>query len=183
MLVSGVKDRALVFLDGERVKILERTTEAIALPAKENIRLSILEENTGRINFGPNMFEKKGIDGATVAYVSGRVLHGWKNISLPMQNLDDLLYGELKAADTPAFFRASFFVDEKKDTFLKPSGFGKGFALINGINVGRFYNDAGPQKTLYVPKSFLKDGENELIIFNSDGLREIYAEFVAAPSL
>lgn len=183
LLVNGVKDRALVFLDGERVKILERTTEAIALPAKENIRLSILAENMGRINFGPNMFEKKGIDGATVAYVSGRVLHGWKNISLPMQNLDDLLYGELKAADTPAFFRASFFVDEKKDTFLKPSGFGKGFALINGINVGRFYNDAGPQKTLYVPKSFLKDGENELIIFNSDGLREIYAEFVAAPSL
>ena len=40
--------------------------------------------------------------------------------------------------------------------------------VVNGINIGRYYNPAGPQKTLYVPAPFLKQGENEIIVFESD---------------
>ncbi len=44
-------------------------------------------------------------------------------------------------------------------------------------------NAAGPQKTLYVPKSCLKIGENDIIIFDSDGAKSLTAEFVSVPEL
>ena len=43
---------------------------------------------------------------------------------------------------------------------------------INGFNIGRYW-EIGPQKTLYVPKSILQKGENEFIVFESDGLKGI----------
>ena len=48
--------------------------------------------------------------------------------------------------------------------------FKKGFVLINGFNLGRYW-EIGPQKTLYVPRSILNEGENEIIVFESDGLK------------
>ena len=56
------------------------------------------------------------------------------------------------------------------DTFLKLDNFKKGFVLINGFNIGRYW-EIGPQKTLYVPASLLKKGKNEIIVFESDGLK------------
>ena len=54
----------------------------------------------------------------------------------------------------------------------------KGFASINGFNLGRYW-EIGPQKTLYVPASLLKKGKNELILFENDGLKdEPTVEFV-----
>ena len=83
----------------------------------------------------------------------------------------------------PAFYKGEFFVDEPADTFLKPSGFTKGFILINGVNIGRYYNPAGPQKTLYVPACFLKKGKNEIVVFETDGAESLTAEFVDTPEL
>ena len=37
---------------------------------------------------------------------------------------------------------------------------------MNGRNLGR-YDRRGPQRTLYVPRSFLKQGDNEVIFFES----------------
>ena len=39
----------------------------------------------------------------------------------------------------------------------------------------------GPQFSLYVPAPLLKKGENELIIFETYGLRENKAEFIDYP--
>ena len=41
---------------------------------------------------------------------------------------------------------------------------------LNGFNLGRFW-DIGPQKTLDVPASILKQGENEIVLFESDGIK------------
>jgi len=81
--------------------------------------------------------------------------------------------------ETPAFYKGKFFVDKVCDTFIKPTGFTKGFIVINGINIGRFYNTAGPQKTLYLPAPYLKKGENEIIIFESDKVNQLKVEFCA----
>ena len=56
------------------------------------------------------------------------------------------------------------------DTFIRTDNLKKGFVLLNGFNLGRYW-EAGPQKTLYVPRSLIKKGENEVIIFESDGLK------------
>ena len=65
----------------------------------------------------------------------------------------------------PVFLRGEFTIkDTPMDTFLDTSGWGKGVAYINGYNLGRYWPQVGPQKTLYVPGSFLNIGNNELII-------------------
>ncbi|CAB4037765.1 beta-galactosidase-1 2 isoform X1, partial [Paramuricea clavata] len=43
-------------------------------------------------------------------------------------------------------------------------GWHKGVAFINGHNLGRYWK-IGPQKTLYVPAPWLKEGKNTVLIF------------------
>ena len=55
--------------------------------------------------------------------------------------------------------------------------------MINGFNIGRYW-EVGPQKTLYVPASLLKNGENEIVVFESDGLNgRCEVEFCDVPCL
>jgi len=61
---------------------------------------------------------------------------------------------------------------------LKLENFKKGFVTINGFNIGRYW-EVGPQQTLYVPRSILNEGENVIIVFESDGLKgEPVVEFI-----
>ena len=59
----------------------------------------------------------------------------------------------------------------------------KGFVKINGFNVGRYFNDAGPQRTLFVPATKLKNGKNEVLVFESDFTEEPKVEFFSKPDL
>ena len=54
---------------------------------------------------------------------------------------------------------------------------------MNGFNIGRYNNDRGPQKTLYVPAPLLKVGKNEIIVFETDGWEAPEVEFFAEPDL
>ena len=83
----------------------------------------------------------------------------------------------------PGFFRGILDIDEVCDTFIRPDGFEKGFIKVNGFNIGRFYNSAGPQKTLYVPAPLLKKGENIIEIFESDKVSEPFVTFTDKPEL
>jgi beta-galactosidase len=47
---------------------------------------------------------------------------------------------------------------------------------VNGFNIGRYFNPAGPQKTLYVPAPLLREGENEIVVFENDGYEEAVVE-------
>ena len=58
-----------------------------------------------------------------------------------------------------------------------------GFVVINGFNIGRYFNPAGPQKTLYVPAPILKEGRNEIIVFESDKTDSLTVEFLDTPEL
>jgi beta-galactosidase len=69
------------------------------------------------------------------------------------------------------------------DTFLRLDGFEKGFVMVNGFNIGRYYNSAGPQKTLYIPAPLLREGENEIIVFESDRCDEAKVTFLDTPEL
>ena len=61
--------------------------------------------------------------------------------------------------------------------------FGKGFATLNGFNLGRFW-EKGPQKTLYVPASVLKEGKNEIILFDGEHSGDDFSvEFTDKPNL
>ena len=134
---------------------------------EERAEFTILTENLGRVNFGPELeYQKKGIRGGVL--VNGTYQMGWEMYRLPMDNLEKLDYSRGYQEGLPAFYRFTFDVEETGDTFLDVTGFGKGFAVLNGKNIGRFW-EIGPQKRLYIPAPFLKKGENELILFESDG--------------
>ena len=75
-------------------------------------------------------------------------------------------------------------IDEKPcDTFVKLEGFTKGFVVVNGFNIGRYFNPAGPQKTLYIPAPLLREGENKIIVFESDALASPSIELKDIPEL
>ena len=65
----------------------------------------------------------------------------------------------------PTFLTGHFPVEETSDTFVRLDGFTKGVVFVNGFNIGRFWNSAGPQRTLYIPAPLLQAGENEITVF------------------
>ena len=88
--------------------------------------------------------------------------------TLPMDRLDNLVYENVKPTQMPSFYKGHFNAEDIGDTFLKLDGFTKGFAMINGFNLGRYWSK-GPQRTLYVPAPLIKDGINEIVVFDFYG--------------
>lgn len=177
-----IGDRAHIYIDDKLIGILYVNDEElkINISARAGSVLSVLVENMGRTNFGPKMMYKKGIAGRCL--LDGKIHFGWEAYALPMDNLKKLKYSG-KSCIAPAFYRGVLDVIERKDTFLLTDNFKKGFAVINGFNLGRYW-EIGPQKTLYVPKSVLKEGENEILIFETDGLKgKPIIEFTDKPDL
>ena len=187
LILEHVHDRALVYLDGKLVGIRERTgrMDEITVPLQKGVitKLDILVENRGRINYGPKLFDKKGIFGGIRL---GQQYHfGWDITSMTMDDLSGLVYADDTAyAGNPAFLRGTLRISgTPADTFLRLDGFHRGFVKINGFNLGRYNNDQGPQRTLYVPAPILREGENEIIVFETDGWEKPEIEFFAEPDL
>ena len=164
-------DRANIFLKKKRLLNLydrellkEWKVDAEAEPGDE---LQILVENMGRVNFGPVMEEqRKGIDGCV--QINGHMHHDWQQYCLPLDNLEKLDFTRGYEEGLPAFYRFEFEVDEKGDSFLELAGWGKGCVFVNGFNIGRYW-EIGPQKRLYVPAPLLRQGTNEVIVFETEG--------------
>lgn len=129
--------------------------------------MDILVENMGRVNFGPRMeHQRKGID--QCVQINGHMHNNWQQYPLPLDHVEKIDFTKEYLENTPAFYRFTFTVDEVGDTFLDFDGWGKGCAFINGFNLGRFW-EIGPQKRLYIPGPLLKKGDNEIILFETDG--------------
>lgn len=176
--IEDVGDRADVYIDKTLVGIVYTNddTNEICISAKAGDKLTILCENMGRANFGSKMMRKKGILGRCL--IDHRVHFDWDVYPVPMDNLELLKFSENISAENSDFFGGYFEIDETFDTYLKLDNFKKGFVVINGFNIGRFW-ETGPQKTLYVPASILKPGKNEILVFDSDGIKgEPSVEFV-----
>ncbi len=180
---TEIGDRAHIYVNDKLNGIVYVNDEALrtTINAKAGDTLTILVENMGRANFGPKMMRKKGIVGRCL--IGNNIIHfNWNVYPLPMDNLDKLTYGK-EFNEPSCFLKGSFNVDKTADTFLYLDSFKKGFVLINGFNIGRYW-EIGPQKSLYVPASLLKEGENEIIIFESDGLNgDPVVEFKDFPTL
>lgn len=84
----------------------------------------------------------------------------------------------------PQFLRGHFTIDDApQDTFVRLDGFRKGFVVVNGQNLGRYFNEAGPQKTLYLPAPFLHTGDNEILVFESDAMDKPVVTLTDTPLL
>ncbi len=186
MYVKNVHDFADVYFDGEKKTSIDRTLYSVEgkttlkdvifkkkkgesspflMPALSGERkIGVLVDTMGRVNYGENMLDRKGISDI---YLGIQRLMGYDVWTLPLDNLDKLKYSSNVKNEEPVFLKGSFKTDSKADCFVHLDGFNRGCVYINGFNLGRFWK-VGPQKSLYIPGTLLKD-ENEIIVFNIGG--------------
>ena len=169
---AAIHDFGFVFINGKRAGILDRRSAnaKILLPERKNeSQLDVLVEPMGRINFGPEMSDRKGL--IAPVKLGGKVLKGWQIFQLPLDDkmLAGLKFtGEKPNSNAPAFWRGTFNLEKIGDTFLDLRGWGKGDLWVNGHCLGRYWN-IGPSQTAYAPGCWLRAGENEIVILDLVG--------------
>ncbi len=165
--IDGLADRAQVFADGRPLGVLDRNSPGATLPLATGAggaTLDILVEALGRVNYGPQMDDRKGITRG-VSH-GGQRLFGWEIHPLPLTDLSALRFthSEAQARDgEPAFHRYTAELPSPADAFLALPGWGRGLLWLNGFLLGR-YCAAGPQRTLYAPAPLWRAGGNDLVV-------------------
>ncbi|KAH8417408.1 hypothetical protein KR222_010567 [Zaprionus bogoriensis] len=185
LYAPGVSDRAYVYVDNELVGVLARETPIfeLALSASAGRRLQILVENQGRLNYGRQINDFKGL--TKEVRLDKQVLTNWNMTKYPLESYESLEqlvaqsneaarsgFQELKKPQMllrsgPTIYSGELTIangDTLADTYLDMSGWGKGIVFLNGENLGRYWPLVGPQITLYVPAPLLKMGSNRLIV-------------------
>ena len=162
--LPGLRDRATVFLDGQRLATLERDGElSVDVPGEpRRATLIIAVENLGRINYGSLLGEHKGLIGGAI--MGRRYIHGWSHAAVDLDSWTPA--GE---PGTDGFAVASVDVAAPADSWLAFPGGRKGFVWLNGFLLGRYW-DRGPQVTLYAPAPLWREGVNEIRVLDVDGL-------------
>jgi beta-galactosidase len=177
LAIDELHDYARVFLNGKLAGTLDRRNHQSSLPISTKVPalLDILVENSDRVNFSPAMRgESKGITKSVT--LAGQPLTGWQVFPLPMTTLPAANKFVMSSPhtsseappnlqSTPTFYRGHFTLATPGDTFLDVRALGKGALWINGHPIGRFWK-IGPQQTLYIPATWLRKGENEIVIFD-----------------
>nr|XP_030699354.1 beta-galactosidase-1-like protein isoform X5 [Globicephala melas] len=159
---NGVHDRAYVMVDGVFQGVLERNMKHnLFLTGKKGAKLDVLLENMGRLSFGSNSSDFKGLLEPPI--LGQTVLTQWLMFPLKVDNLvkwrfpNQLLKSSHPQTPSgPTFYSTTFpILDSGGDTFLFLPGWTKGQVWINGFNLGRYWTKRGPQQTLYVPRPLL----------------------------
>ncbi|MFO0839710.1 MAG: beta-galactosidase [Phycisphaerae bacterium] len=181
--VTQAHDIATAFLDGQRVGAIDRRWPrqgVIDLCAREQPqRLDILVEAFGRVNYGPHIFDNKGLTQRVEIVADGAVreIADWQVFGLPLDaaHLARLQFAETHALiGAPAFYRGEFDLSEIGDTFLDLRRWPRGMVWVNSRNLGRYWN-IGPQQTLYLPGCWLNRGKNEIVVLDAAGQADTLA--------
>lgn len=199
LTVDEAHDYAQIFVDGKYIGKLDRRNgekEIVIPPCSKDAQLDILVEAMGRINFGRAIKDFKGITNgvyltvAQDAYQFVCQLKNWQVFNLMdvyenYANMDFQPVSTVKKEQDryPAgVYRATFHLKKVSDTFLDFETWGKGLVYVNGYPMGRIW-EIGPQQTLYMPGCWLKKGENEIIVFDVLGPKDVCTEGLKAPKL
>ncbi|KAM9770520.1 beta-galactosidase [Menidia menidia] len=183
--MNGVHDRAYVSVDGVFAGILERNKViTVNVTGKAGSQVDILVENMGRVNYGRDINDFKGL--VSNLTLGGRTITGWTMYSL---NIDEVVGQDLleenppTQADSPqpgvlsppTFYRGSFIIpdgipDLPQDTYVTMPSWRKGQIWINGFNLGRYWPTRGPQVTLFVPAHILSTAApNNVTVLELEG--------------
>lgn len=190
LTITEAHDWTQVYIDGKKIATLSRLKgEGIVSlpPVKEGAVLDILVEAMGRMNFGKGIYDWKGITQEVELSSDGNTkdLKNWQVFNIPV----DYSFAKDKSYKTdsntqkhPAYYKATFNLANTGDTFLNMSDWSKGLVWVNGHAMGRYW-EIGPQQTLYVPGCWLKEGENEIIVFDLASPRATKIEGLRQPIL
>jgi beta-galactosidase len=165
LTVTEIHDYATVFLNGVKIGNLDRSKGINTINIPESTAelplLEILVEAMGRSDSN----DRKGITEKVT--LGSEELKDWKIYNLPIDR--KFIYGLRSTGKTlnksGVFFKGNISLIRGSDTYFDVSNFSKGIVWVNGHNIGRFWN-VGPQKKLFCPGSFLKQGLNEILILD-----------------
>lgn len=188
---EGVHDFAWVFLNNKKLGVLDRRKQNYEIRIPERDTESVLDifvHAMGRINFGPEVHDRKGLI-APVEFKDKRNklidVKEWKiyNFTYDSVMLSSFNYAIAKEKlNTPGVWRGEFSIDSKGDSFLDMRRWGKGLVWINGHCLGRFWN-IGPTQTMYIPAPWLKTGKNEILVLDILGPEEPVLQGLDEPIL
>uniref|UniRef100_A0A674EMZ0 Beta-galactosidase n=1 Tax=Salmo trutta TaxID=8032 RepID=A0A674EMZ0_SALTR len=183
--LNGVHDRAYVSVDGVAAGILERDKAlTINVTGKAGSQVDILVENMGRVNYGKDINDFKGL--VSNLTLGADILTGWEVYSLSIdQAVSQGLLWEMGSREAgtpppsplsvPSFYGGTFVIpdgipDLPQDTYIQFPDWRKGQVWINGFNLGRYWPARGPQITLYVPASILSTAApNNVTVLELEG--------------
>ncbi|CAJ0934995.1 unnamed protein product [Ranitomeya imitator] len=155
-----------------------------------------LVENMGRINYGSDLKDFKGLIGNLtlgndllenwVVYplnLDGPISQGWPHIMA-----DHMLKTETAQTESrtgPAIYSGTMTITDIGDTYLKLPKWTKGQVWINGFNLGRYWPIRGPQVTLYVPGSILSTSQvnNITVLELEEAPQQLIVMFLDRPIL
>jgi beta-galactosidase len=180
--IVGLRDRAFVLLDGRYVGMAMRDDAGtheehifIDVPAQGTVVLEVLVECLGRINYGADLHDRKGI----AEYVQvGRhhVVHGWKHVPIEIEDLPQpsSLEPLWVARDTslpvppqtePMLYLFELYAtNDEYSAYMSMAGWRTGYVWVNGNLLGRYWTTAGPQETIFIPSSMLRVGGNDIVV-------------------
>lgn len=190
LTITEAHDWTQVYIDGKKIATLSRLKgEGIVSlpPVKEGAVLDILVEAMGRMNFGKGIYDWKGITQKVELSSDGNTkdLKNWQVFNIPVDYSfakDKSYKKDSNTQKHPAYYKATFNLANTGDTFLNMSDWSKGLVWVNGHAMGRYW-EIGPQQTLYVPGCWLKEGENEIIVFDLASPRATKIEGLRQPIL
>ncbi|MEU6356662.1 beta-galactosidase family protein [Streptomyces sp. NPDC047072] len=162
LTARGLRDLAVVYVDGERAGVLTEGDEQLKVPVAGHARVELWVESLGRVNYGPRSGEAKGITGGLLH--ERQFLHGVRARGLrldALDSLDGLTFREVPEDGSPGLYRGRVTVRGAGDAVLELPGWTRGFVWVNGFNLGRYWS-VGPQRELYVPGPVLREGGNEV---------------------
>ncbi|SDN88399.1 beta-galactosidase [Streptomyces sp. cf386] len=171
LTVRGLRDLAVVYVDGERAGVLTEDDASLKEPVAGYARVELWVESLGRVNYGPRLGEPKGITGGVLH--ERQYLHDVRARGLRLEALDDVERvravpsRELPEDGAPGLYRGTVTVRGAGDARLELPGLTRGFVWINGFPLGRYWS-AGPQHSLYVPGPVLREGGNEVWVLELD---------------
>ncbi|NLR62921.1 beta-galactosidase [Chitinophaga varians] len=169
LVIRDLHDYATVFLNGQYVGKIDRRLgeKSIELP-KTNVAnpvLEVLVEGMGRINFADAIIDRKGITERVT--LNGMTLMNWDVYGLPLteKEVAGLTASSGNTGRPGQFFKGTFALAQTGDTYIDVSAWKKGQIWVNGHNLGRYW-EIGPQHRLYCPASWLKKGNNEIVVLD-----------------
>lgn len=189
LTAEKIGDFGWVFVDGQPAGVMDRRSGRIAVTIdnrEQPAQLDILVHAMGRVNFGTEVHDRKGLTGPVEFVALGDQPRELKNWQVFLMELGDKSPSGLKwqkaAASGPAFWRGRFKADSQTDTFLDMKPWGKGVVWINGRCLGRYWN-IGPTQTMYVPGPWLRAGDNEVVVLDLVGPQKPVLAGVKVPVL
>ncbi|XP_040842485.1 beta-galactosidase-1-like protein isoform X2 [Ochotona curzoniae] len=190
---NGIHDRAYVMVDGVFQGVLERNmNHQLFLMGELGAKLDILLENMGRLSFGSNSSDFKGLLQPPI--LGQVILTEWMMFPLNVDKLVKWWFplhlrkrAKPQTPSGPIFYSTTFpAAGPIGDTFLYLPGWTKGQVWINGFNLGRYWTKQGPQETLYVPRPLLfpRGGINKITVLELENVPpEPLIEFLDKPIL